>query len=44
MMLCGHPEYQAEISKFMDEAEKLKGAVDHDEGDANHEAEQEQTA
>ena len=44
MMLCGHPEYQAEISKFMDEAEKLKGAVDHGEGDANHEAEQEQTA
>ena len=44
MMLCGHPEYQAEISKFMDEAEKLKGAVDHGEGDANRKAEQEQTA
>lgn len=44
MMLCGHPEYQAEISKFMDEVEKLKGAVDQGEGDADRKAEQEQTA
>lgn len=44
MMLRGHPEYRAEISKFMDEVEKLKGAVDHGEGDANRKAEQEQTA
>ena len=44
MMLCGHPEYQAEISKFMDEVEKLKGAVDHGESDADRKAEQEQTA
>ena len=44
MMLCGHPEYQAEISKFMDEVEKLKGVVDHGEGNADRKAEQEQTA
>ena len=44
MMLCGHPEYQAEISKFMDEVEELKGAVDYGEGDADRKAEQEQTA
>ena len=44
MMLCGHLEYQAEISKFMEEVEKLKGAVDHGEGDADYKTEQEQTA
>ena len=44
MMLCGHPEYQAEISKFMDEVEKRKGGVDYGESDADQKAEQEQTA
>ena len=44
MMLCGYPEYQSEVSTFMDEVEKLKGAVDHGEGDADYKAEQEQTA
>ena len=30
MMLCGHPEYQAEINKFMDEVEKtLLGILGH---------------
>ena len=41
MMFCGHPDYQAEISKFMDEAEKLKGAMDHGEDDAAQKTEQE---
>lgn len=44
MMLCGYPEYQSEISKFMDEVEKRKGAVDRGENDADRKAEQEQTA
>ena len=25
MILCGHPEYEAEISSFMDEMERMKG-------------------
>ena len=44
MMLCGHPEYQSEMGKFIDEAEKMKGAVNHDEDNADRKAEQEQTA
>ncbi len=44
MMLCGHPEYQTEISRFMDEVEKLKGVLDHGEGNADLKTEQEQTA
>ena len=44
MMLCGHPEYQSEISKFMDDAEKTERAVDHDEDNTDYKAEQEQTA
>lgn len=44
MMLCGYPEYQTEISQFMDEAEKMKGAVSRGEGDTGQKAEQEQTA
>ena len=27
MMLCGHPNYEAEISRFMDNVEKMKGVV-----------------
>ena len=44
MMLCGHPEYQSEISKFMDKVEKMKGDVDCDEDDTDRKAKQEQTA
>ncbi len=44
MMLCGHPEYQTEISRFMDEVEKLKGVLDHGEGNADLKTGQEQTA
>ena len=43
MMVCGHPKYQAEISAFMDEMEKLKGAMDRGEDDAAGQTEQAQT-
>ena len=44
MMLCGHPHYVEEISSFMDEMKKLKGALHGDENDANQETEQKRTA
>ena len=34
MILCGHPHYEEEISSFMDEMEKMKGALHGDENDA----------
>ena len=40
MMLCGHPHYIEEISSFMDEMEKMKGAVNHNEDDTDLKAEQ----
>lgn len=44
MMLCGHPHYVEEISSFMDEIEKMKGALHGDENDAAQETEQKRTA
>lgn len=44
MMLCGHPHYIEEISSFMDEMEKMKGALHGDENDAAQETEQKRTA
>lgn len=44
MMICGYPDYQAEISSFMDEMEKAKGAAKHDKDDADIKTEQERTA
>lgn len=44
MMLCGHPHYVEEISSFMDEMEKMKGALHGDENDAAQETEQKRTA
>lgn len=41
MILCGHPEYQEEISLLMDNMEKIKGDGNHNEDDANLKAEQE---
>ena len=44
MMLCGHPHYIEEISSFMDEMEKMKGALHGNENDAAQETEQKRTA
>ena len=44
MMLCGHPNYEAEISSIMDNVEKMKGVVLDNENDAAQKAEQERTA
>lgn len=44
MMLCGHPHYVDEISSYMDEMEKMKGALHGDENDAAQETEQKRTA
>ena len=44
MMLCGHPNYEAEISRFMDNVEKMKGVVLDNENDAAQKAEQKRTA
>lgn len=44
MMICGHPNYQAEISEFMDKVEQQKGAVNHDEDDAHYQTEQARSA
>ena len=44
MMLCGHPNYEAEISRFMDTVEKMKGVVPDNENDAAQKAEQKRTA
>lgn len=44
MMLCGHPNYEAEISRFMDNVEKMKGVVLDNENDAGQKAEQKRTA
>ena len=44
MMLCGHPDYEGEISSFMDNIEKMKGVVLDNENDAAQKAEQERTA
>lgn len=40
MILCGHPKYQEEVSLFMDDMEKMKGAVNHNEDDTDLKAEQ----
>ncbi|WP_417111503.1 hypothetical protein [Hominenteromicrobium sp.] len=40
MILCGHPKYQGEVSLFMDDIEKMKGAVNHNEDDTDLKAEQ----
>ena len=40
MILCGHPKYQEEVSLFMDEMEKMKGAVSYNEDDTDLKAEQ----
>lgn len=39
-ILCGHPKYQGEVSLFMDDIEKMKGAVNHNEDDTDLKAEQ----
>lgn len=44
MMLCGYPHYVEEISSYMDEMEKMKGALHGDENDAAQETEQKRTA
>ena len=44
MMLCGHPNYEADISSFMDNVEKMKGVVLDNENDAAQKAEQKRTA
>lgn len=44
MMLCGHPHYVEEISSYMDEMEKMKGALHGNENDAAQETEQKRTA
>ena len=44
MMLCGHPNYGADISSFMDNVEKMKGVVLDNENDAAQKAEQKRTA
>lgn len=44
MMLCGHPDYEDEISSMMDAMEKMKGELFGDESDAAQKAEQKQTA
>lgn len=44
MMLCGHPNYEAEISSFMDNVEKMKGVMLDNENDAAQKAEQKRTA
>ena len=40
MILCGHPKYKEEVSLFMDDMEKMKGAVNHNEDDTDLKAEQ----
>lgn len=40
MILCGHPKYQEEVSLFMDDMEKMKGVVNHNEDDTDLKAEQ----
>ena len=44
MMLCGHPNYEADISSFMDNVEKMKGVVLDNENDAAQKAEQKRKA
>lgn len=44
MILCGHPEYEAEISSFMDEMERAKGDDRQNEVHTDHKAKQERTA
>lgn len=44
MMLCGHPHYVEEISSYMGEMEKMKGALHGNENDAAQETEQKRTA
>ena len=44
MMLCGHPNYEADISSFMDNVGKMKGVVLDNENDAAQKAEQKRTA
>lgn len=40
MILCGHPKYQEEVSLFIDDMEKMKGSVNHNEDDTDLKAEQ----
>ena len=44
MILCGQPEYEAEISSFMDEMERMKGGDRQNEVHIDCKAKQEQTA
>ena len=44
MMLCGHPNYEAEISRFMDTVEKMKGVVPDNENDAAQKKKKKRTA
>ena len=44
MILCGHPHYEEEISYYMNEMERMKGALHGDENDAAQETEQKRTA
>lgn len=44
MILCGHPDYEKEISEFMDGMERMKGELNGRKNDPAEKAEQERTA
>lgn len=44
MILCGHPEYEAEISSFMDEMERMRGDNRQNEVHIDCKAKQARTA
>ena len=44
MLICGHTDYEAEVSMFMDYAEKLKEDAYHHENDPAEKAKQAQPA
>ena len=44
MILCGYPEYEAEVQKMMRHLEEAKGGADTNENDTSRETEQAGTA
>jgi len=44
MILCGYPEYEAEVQKMMRRLEEVKGGSDTNENDTSRETEQAGTA
>ena len=44
MILCGYPEYEAEVQKMMRHLEEAKGGSDTNENDTSRETEQAGTA